>query len=114
MKPQLLQLCAIGESEVTTRFWDIQILLNNEYSDSESKAVIVNSRTICHFVERTIYPLNHPCEFARLVIECSKSENKEEFRKFKDPKVSLHSREFFQLFVRKPHIKIFYAFDKLC
>ena len=73
---------------MTTRFWDIQILLNNEYTDSERKAVIVNSRTICNFVEKAIYPLNHRCEFARLVIECSKSEKKEEFRKIKDPKMA--------------------------
>lgn len=83
-----LSVMCKGESEVTTRFWDIQLLLSDGYTDIERKMVIVNSRIICNFVERKIYPLNHRCEFSRLVIECSKSGVKEEFLQSKDPRMA--------------------------
>jgi hypothetical protein len=78
----------IGKVVSMTRFWDIQLVLDSTYTEEEQKTVIVNSRSMVHFIERLLYPLNFRSEFSRLVINCSKSPIETEFRLAKDPAIA--------------------------
>ncbi|MEO0414936.1 MAG: hypothetical protein AAF226_08295 [Verrucomicrobiota bacterium] len=76
-------------------FWDILINLEGDYSQDEREAAIVSSRSMVHFIERSIVGLNFKADFYRLIIECSKEPVKEEheFWLQKDPDIATVSIE---------------------
>jgi hypothetical protein len=71
-----------------SRFWQIDIGLDNTYSKDEQTAVIVASRSMIHFVERRLYPLNFRSDFYRLLIHCTKGDVEREFYKVTDPPIA--------------------------
>ncbi|MBB1350032.1 MULTISPECIES: hypothetical protein [unclassified Pseudoalteromonas] len=82
-----MSMC-IGKVVSMTRFWDIQLVLDSTYTEEEQKTVIVNSRSMVHFIERHLYPLNFRSKFSRLVISCSKLPVETEFSLGKDPAIA--------------------------
>lgn len=68
------------------------ILINLDlatYSDEESKAAIVSSRSMTHYIERASAPLRYQADFYRLCIRCSKqNKGQQEFSVRKDPAIA--------------------------
>ena len=69
-------------------FWDILIGTDSTYSSSESRAAIVSSRSMVHFIERSIVGLKFKADFYRLCISCSKEPIETEFWIGRDPAIA--------------------------